>query len=130
MKNKVIKLANIKRYEIDYDGKANVTVEIDHDIVTEANLHELNNFWSNAEWRVEKHDGVLNAVLKMLAAQVIQIQFTAGYTTPGLIRQFDWDSGNGQEGWPPMDGSQGIKIIDTEDLEIDYDDMSIKSILL
>ncbi len=75
---------------------------------------------------VEQHDGVLNAVLKMLAREIIFIQFTAGYTIDGLIKQFDWDSGNGQEGWPPMDGSHGIKIIDTEDLDIDYDDMSIK----
>jgi hypothetical protein len=119
-------MANIKRYEIDYDWKANVTVEIDHDIVTEEALHELNNFWSNAEYRVMQHDSVLNAVLKMLAREIIQIQFTAGYTTDYLIKQFDWDSGNGQEGCPPMDGSQGIKIIDTEDLELDYDDMSIK----
>ena len=119
-------MPNIKRYEIDYDWKANVTVEIDHDIVTDDALHELNNFWSNAEWRVEQHDGVLNAVLKMLAREIIFIQFTAPYTIDRIIKQFDWDSGNGQEGWPPMDGSHGIKIIDTEDLDIDYDDMSIK----
>lgn len=119
-------MANIKRYEIDYDWKASVTVEIDHDIVTEAELHNLNNFWSNAEWRIKQHGGVLNAVLKALAWRVIYIQFTEGYTIEGLIEQFDWNSRNGQEGWPPMDGSHGIKIIDTEDLEIDYDDMSIK----
>lgn len=80
-------MPNIKRYEIDYDWKANVTVEIDHDIVTDDALHELNNFWSNAEWRVEQHDGVLNAVLKMLAREIIYIQFTAGYTIDGLIKQ-------------------------------------------
>ena len=119
-------MANIKTYEIDYDFKASVTIEIDHDIITEDCLHELNNFWTNAKWRVKKHDGVLYAVLKMLAREIIYIQFTAGYTIDGLIKQFDWDSGNGQEGWPPMDGSHGIKIIDTDDLEIDCDDMSIK----
>lgn len=113
-------MADIKTYEIDYDLKASVTIEINHDIVSEADLHELNNFWINANWRVKRDGGVLNAVLK--------IQFTAGYTIDGLIKQFDWDSGNGQEGWPPMDGSHGIKIIDTEDLELDADDMSIKTV--
>lgn len=120
-------MANIKRYEIDYDWKASVTVDIDHDIVTEASLHELNNFWSDAERIIKRHDGVLNVVLKRLAREIIDIQFTYGYTISGLIDKFDWDKGNGREGWPPMDGSQGIKIIDTEDLEIDYEDMSIKN---
>lgn len=119
-------MANIKRYEIDYDWKANVTIEIDHDIVTDEALHELNNFWSSADWRIQRAGSVLNAVLKMLAREIMVIQFSAGYTTEYLIKQFDWDSGNGQEGWPPMDGSQGIKIINTEDLDIDYDDMSIE----
>lgn len=121
-------MADIKTYEIDYDLKASVTIEINHDIVSEADLHELNNFWTNANWRVKRDGGVLNAVLKMLAREIMYIQFTAGYTIDGLIKQFDWDSGNGQEGWPPMDGSHGIKIIDTEDLELDTDDMSIKKI--
>lgn len=118
-------MTNIKVYKIDYDLKASVTIEIDHDIVTETGLHELNGFWTNANWRVKRDGGVLNAVLKMLAREIIYMQFTAGYTIDYLIEQFDWDSGNGQEGWPPMDGSHGIKIIDTEDLELEYDDMSI-----
>lgn len=121
-------MPNIKRYEIDWDWKANVTVEIDHDIMTEEALHEINNFWGDAEWRVESNDGVLNAVLKMLAREVIRIQYVEGWTTDYLIKQFDWDSGNGQEGWPPMDGSQGIRIIGSDDLSVDLDDMSIKEL--
>ncbi|HED1545434.1 DUF2528 family protein [Citrobacter sp. S39] len=119
-------MTNIKVYKIDYDLKASVTIEIDHDIVSEADFHEINNFWMNADWRVEQNGGVINAVLKMLAREIMYIQFPDGYTIDGLIKQFDWDSGNGQEGWPPMDGSHGIKIIDTEDLELENDDMSIE----
>ncbi|ELV6121119.1 DUF2528 family protein, partial [Escherichia coli] len=42
--------------------------------------------------------------------------------------EFDWNDGNGQEGWPPMDGSEGIRITDIDTSGIfDSDDMAIKA---
>lgn len=119
-------MGNIKRYTVDYDWKAELEVEIDHDVMTDEKLHEINNFWSNAKSRIDKHGSVLNAVLIMLAQQSMLIGVSNDYNVYGIVSEFSWDEGNGQEGWPPMDGSHGIKIIDTEDFDIDYDDMSIK----
>lgn len=60
-------MGNVKKYTVDYDWKAELTVEIDHDVMTDEKLHEINNFWSNADYRLERQGSVLNAVLVMLA---------------------------------------------------------------
>ena len=60
-------MSNIKKYIIDYDWKASIEIEIDHDVMTEEKLHQINNFWSDSEYRLNKHGSVLNAVLIMLA---------------------------------------------------------------
>ena len=63
-------MSNIKKYIIDYDWKASIEIEIDHDVMTEEKLHQINNFWSDSEYRLNKHGSVLNAVLIMLAQHV------------------------------------------------------------
>lgn len=120
-------MGNVKSYTVDYDWKAELTVEIDHDIVTDAALREINEFWSNHESREENH-GLLNAVLIMLARHVMPMAYEQGYNAYGVRSLFDWDAGNGQEGWPPMDGSQGIKITSVDvDGIFDEDDFSVKA---
>ncbi len=44
-------MSNIKKYIIDYDWKASIEIEIDHDVMTEEKLHQINNFWSDSEYR-------------------------------------------------------------------------------
>ena len=39
-------MSNIKKYIIDYDWKASIEIEIDHDVMTEEKLHQINNFWT------------------------------------------------------------------------------------
>ncbi|WP_223274663.1 DUF2528 family protein, partial [Escherichia albertii] len=41
-------MPNIKKYIIDYDWKASIEIEIDHDVMTEEKLHQINNFWSDS----------------------------------------------------------------------------------
>jgi len=120
-------MSNIKSYTIDYDWKAELVVEIDHDIVGDKELREINEFWMGHERREENH-GLLEAVLIMLAKHVMPMVYELGYNTHGAVSLFDWDSGNGQEGWPPMDGSQGIKITHIEvDGVFDEDDFTVKA---
>ncbi|MBJ8955884.1 DUF2528 family protein [Citrobacter braakii] len=122
-------MSNIKKYTVDYDWKAEIDIEIDHDVMTEEKLHEINNFWSEAKYRLMKHESVLNAVLIMLAQHAMLIALENGFNTYGVVCEFDWKEGNGQEGWPSMDGSEGIKItgIDVSGV-FDSDDMTIKSL--
>ncbi|HFO6377389.1 TPA: DUF2528 family protein, partial [Escherichia coli] len=105
-----------------------IEIEIDHDVMTEEKLHQINNFWSDSEYRLNKHGSVLNAVLIMLAQHALLIAISSDLNAYGVVCEFDWNDGNGQEGWPPMDGSEGIRITDIDTSGIfDPDDMTIKA---
>lgn len=118
----------IKRYKVDYDFKAEVVIEINHNVMTEKNLAEINNFWSNSKSRAQREGSVLNAVLKMLAATVLRLQVEHGYNTGGIIDLFNWNDRNGQEGWPEMDGSHGIKLVSVDEFSFEYGEMSISEL--
>lgn len=109
-----------KVYVIDWNGDFEVKVEVDHAIMTDKILHEINNFWSEAESRLDDNDGdICVSVLKMLASVCMSEILQNQYTVEGIINQFDWDATFGQrgiEGWPKMDGSAGIKIVDVEEV--------------
>ncbi|MDW9218328.1 DUF2528 family protein [Escherichia coli] len=71
---------------------------------------------------------LLNAVLIMLAQHALLIAISSDLNAYGVVCEFDWNDGNGQEGWPPMDGSEGIRITDIDTSGIfDSDDMTIKA---
>lgn len=118
----------IKRYKVDYDFKADVVIEINFNVLTEELLAEINNFWCNSESRVRREGSVLNAVLKMLAATVLRLQVQHDFSTAGIIDLFNWNDGNGQEGWPEMDGSYGIKLVSVDEFDFEYGEMSISEL--
>ncbi|WP_345891371.1 DUF2528 family protein [Dickeya oryzae] len=116
---------DIRKYCVEWDGQLTLMVEIDHDIVTAELLMQINFFWSNARDRLEDAGGnVLVAVLKMLGQRCWQMVIAHGYNTQGLIREF----GNGVEGWPKMDGSNGFRILDCEEIEFDESDITVDEI--
>lgn len=119
----------IKRYKVDYNDRADIVVEIDHSIMTEAGLKDINDFWTNSESRLAENAGsVLNAVLKMLASTVFYIQLTDRYgSVEDIIESFDWGI-HGNEGWPEMDGSSGIKLISCEDFYLEHDCMTVEEV--
>lgn len=64
----------------------------------------------------------------MLAQYALLIAILSDLNAYGVVCEFDWNDGNGQEGWLLMDGSEGIRIIDIDILGIfDLDDMIIKA---
>lgn len=125
-------MSDIKRYEITWNAHEDapvLTVEIDHSICTDASLHQINNFFINAEDRYLDSDCDITAtVLKMLAATCFTEQTgpTGDWNTQGLIALFE--DGN-MEGWPPMDGSEGIKILGCDSPGVCYDDMEVEEVL-
>ncbi|MDC9950580.1 DUF2528 family protein, partial [Shigella flexneri] len=50
----------------------------------------------------------------MLAQHALLIAISSDLNAYGVVCEFDWNDGNGQEGWPPMDGSEGIRITDID----------------
>lgn len=93
-----------KIYNLSYADGFEMRVEIDHSILTEEKAHELNNFWSGARERVLEHGSALNAVMVMLCvefmSQIIEVMDPVGAFNSGRI-----------EGWPPLDGSWGIRLV-------------------
>lgn len=124
-------MSDVKRYEITWNAHEDtpvLTVEIDHSICTDESLHQINNFFTNAEDRYLDSDCDITAtVLKMLAAICFSEQTgpTGDWNTYGLICQFK--DGN-YEGWPPMDGSEGIKILGCDSPSVCYDDMEVEEV--
>lgn len=120
-------MSNIKSYDIDYDWKCGLVIEVDHDIITEDILHEINDFWSDSKYRLSQNQGnILFTVLKMIAREAFHISLTNNYSTFGVVCEFDWDQGNGVEGYPAMNGTSGFKIIHVETDLFDYSDMTVK----
>ncbi|MGG5965272.1 DUF2528 family protein [Salmonella enterica] len=124
-------MSDVKRYEITWNAHEDapvLTVEIDHAICTDESLHQINNFFINAEDRYLASDCDITAtVLKMLAVSCFTEQAgpTGGWNAEGLITMFD--KGN-MEGWPPMDGSEGIKILGCDSPGACYDDMEVEEV--
>lgn len=122
----------IKKYKVEHESYAEITVEIDHSIMTEEELHKLNDFWSCAADRLMDEDGnILNVVLKLLAGMVLQVQFEGALNLQGVILAFDYDYkyGNGGiEGYPKLDGSSGIRLLDVTGFELLASDMSISEV--
>ncbi|HCM1915221.1 TPA: DUF2528 family protein [Salmonella enterica subsp. salamae serovar 28:r:e,n,z15] len=122
-------MSDVKRYEIIWSAHESapvLTVEIDHSICTDELLHQINNFFINAEYRLMENEGDITAtVLKMLAVFCFTEQVYQGWNTEGLIALFN--NGN-TEGWPPMDGSEGIKLLGCDDPDVSYGDMDVEEV--
>lgn len=109
-----------KRYTISYSWTYDMVVDIDDNLCTDALLHEINNFWSNAEWRLSRARGdVLKAVLRMLALTAFRMTIT-DLDPEGALKV------EGVEGWPKLDGSAGITLVSLDYFELDDDEVSIK----
>jgi len=121
---------NKKHYCIDYDLKAELVVEIDHDVMTAQGLREINDFWVDSKHRLEMARGdLLRAVLTLLGQVVMRIQAHDPMTTEGVIEEFNSAKpGGGIEGWPRMDGSMGIRIVDVDCFDFDAGDFMINEV--
>lgn len=118
-------MADVKRYGVNWFGELDLVVEVDHDVVTNDTLTEINTFWSDSSDRLRDADGdVLIAVLKMLAQRCFQLTTAYGYSVKGLVLEFETI-----EGWPRMDGSEGFKIIDCDELIFCKADISVSDVV-
>ena len=103
------------------DGYSCVSIDIDHDIATEAKLAELYSFWYDL--KEFRNDGgcIAEAVAKRLAILCLALR------TKRLAEPQEYFGPNGidggMEGWPAMDGSAGIRIIDAD--SIDFHDLTL-----
>ncbi|MFP9470297.1 DUF2528 family protein [Pectobacterium brasiliense] len=115
-----------KIYGINWFGTLDLIIAINHDIVTDELLNQINSFWLDGAERLEDEDGdVLAAVLKMLGRRCWTLMIQHGYDVNQLICHFN----DGEEGWPKMNGSSGFQIIDCDELEFDTVDISVSEVV-
>lgn len=113
----------IKRYTMEHLWLSwECVVEID-EVKAAPAIKEMVEFWSFWEDRLEDAEGdYTKAFLCQLAREIfIQQMESRCATAEGLIRVF-----SRMEGWVPLDGSQGIKIVDADSNLPEHDDFSIK----
>lgn len=101
----------IETYELSTRVYA-IKVEVAHDIFTDERAEEINDFWGDGKYWLDKSGGnLLHAVLSRLfsVAQDITLFGSVNQVNPaaGLNEEI-----SKREGWPPLDGSWGIKIVD------------------
>lgn len=82
---------------------------------------EINDFWCGAECRLDDAgDDVVKAVLTMLCRCALVEEIIS---SQGAVHTF---AVQGREGWPKLDGSEGIKLVRVEQVNFEGD-VSISS---
>lgn len=117
-------MSNVKVYELNYDGKASIRVQIDHDIANDELFNTINEYWVGADRNKDEENGVFNAVMKHLAQEIFQLGMNGNMGLKSIIREFEHD----MEGWPRMDGSYGFKLLSVEHFCFDEDDITISEV--
>ncbi len=115
-----------KTYTVTYIPQDwDCTVEIEDEVNGVATLDlikQMVEFWTDWESLLDDNDGdYTRAFLQQLARQAFLICVGENYNTYGIVEEF-----NDLEGWCKMDGSQGIKITNTDDFDAAYSDFHIK----
>ncbi|MBV6321971.1 DUF2528 family protein [Duganella violaceipulchra] len=84
----------------------------------------INEFWSGADDRLaEADDDVVVAVLNMLCRRALAEEISSGL---GAVHEF---AVQGVEGWPLLDGSDGIKLVSADRIDFD-NEVSIRMELI
>lgn len=100
-------------------------VEFDTNIETEQICNEINNFWGGGVERLENADNcIYNCVTRLIANEIIRLQMKSSFYCgeSNAIKAFN----EGIEGFYPIDGSCGIKLIYCDDFELNDLDVEFK----
>lgn len=123
----------IYRVSACWFNEAEVTLRVDHCVLTRALAAEINNFRSGAEDRLQDEDGdVVRAVVRMFGEAAIRHFMADGGATFGPCplgdRQMTAKVLKAQvEGWPDIDGL-GIGIVGAEVAAVGYDDVTLEAV--
>ncbi|HGS5848094.1 TPA: DUF2528 family protein [Vibrio parahaemolyticus] len=101
-------------------------------IVDEAKFNkecvEINAFWCGKESRAQTHGSEIKAGLALFAAECFQqIAFNNFKDEQWLAERFDWNKGNGIEGFPSIK-DLGIEITDIDSWFIESDEIEISGL--
>lgn len=104
-------------YDFDYYfGEARSVIEVDKDKFTAKDAKVMLEFFC---WSYDKSGDLIEEYLKKLAIQTIKVATEGDWNTKGTINAMD-----NMEGWPPLDGSVGLKLLDVTGYEFSEDELS------
>lgn len=113
-----IKKFKVNNIHLDWE----YIVEIDEEKAKKP-IKEMVEFWASWEKELSENDNdYTKTFLKMLGKNILLIIISNNYNLYGVLQEFK----NEKEGWYPLDGEYGIKIIDFDDFEIERDDFEIE----
>ena len=122
------------RVAASWFNDAEVTLQVNFDVLTPELATEINTFWSGAEERLQAEDGnVLLAVIRMFGQVAIRYFMTAGgacFGPPRTEGDRHWTAQvikEQAEGWPEVDGL-GILITMADVSVVDYDDVTLEAV--
>ena len=108
-------------YSVEWNGISEILIEIEHSEKTNKLLHLINNFWSDSEemLRLAKGD-ITEAVLKRITSEALRLVVAEDYGVNHLIQKL-----SEIDGYPVMDGSCGIRIVNYDSIEFEPEEMNI-----
>lgn len=124
-------MSNVKTYKAvaAWFDDAEVTLQVDHDVLTPDLAMLINSFWSGAEDRLEKENGdVVRAVVHLFGSCAISFFMSDGGAQMGGGDNRYWTERvikAQHEGWPDVE-SLGILICAVSVSSVGYDDVSLE----
>ena len=125
-------MSNVKTYRVaaDWFSDAEITLQVDHDVLTPELATLINEFWVNSVDRVEQEDGdVVLAVIRLFGSSAITFFMSDGgaFFGPTPEGNRHWTKAvleYQNEGWPPLE-ALGILIAAAEVPVVGYDDVTL-----
>lgn len=109
----------IKTYKFQYDYWCDIIFEVDTDKYTEElALATLEFFY----WTWNNQNDPIIEVLKKISIQCLSLSLD-GYSVLGIIDEFD-----NKEGFPKLDGSNGLTLVRIDDFELNENNLSLEII--
>jgi hypothetical protein len=127
-------MSNIKTYtaKASFFNDSEVTLQVDHDILTPELAKEINDFWSDNEYRLdEENQDVVRAVIRLFGTRAIAVAMKQGWDfsfrsyEDGIRNAADVIEHDG-EGWPKAE-ELGIAITDAVGYIVGFDDVQLEA---
>jgi hypothetical protein len=111
----------IKNYHIKFDWWE-ASIQIDDSPATIEAMKEQLLFWTGGQTLIDDYDGdVTHAYIRQTAPIIIDL--SRNKNTYGIIHEL-----KNMEGFLPIDGSIGIKLVESESWEFAYDDFEVQEL--
>ena len=127
-------MSNVKTYTVkaSWFNDAEVTLQVDHSVLTTELATEINSFWGDADSRLASEDeDAVKAVVRLFGARAIAVAMKEGWEfsrhgyEKGIRNAADVIEHDG-EGWPKAE-ELGIAITGADGPIVSFDDVELEA---